>query len=699
MTGSDGTTTPGGSGSPEIDGQDASADSIESAPAGESRAPRRLAEAGRSGSPRTRTRIVLALAATVSCLILLAAAGTFWAKGFYESANEGKAQAVAAMSSLAAGDNTSAASKFDAARVSFARAKALFGPEWLADVAKFIPLAGRQISAADALVTIGVHGSEAGKEFSAILAEMPSSPAKKGSTKPPTISEAARLHLDAGLNSLCAAADQAPDLAEAGLVQPLADVVRSVNSALTPVTSYLKRCDALLEFERYLLSEQRRYLLVSQHPGEIRPTGGFIGSYGILDIGPQGFSIKKYEGIENLPVPRGLHIPSPPGDRLTQWFKLRDANWWIDFPTSARALLLFWHEYGQAPVDGVIAIDTNAMSAVLEVTGPITVTKHDETFTAENLLDRLTYLLETEFIERQIEAGGTLSFKERKAVLTALAHEMTKRVSSGGSKVLTGTAAALAEAADEKHLQFYSPDPAAQAAVTGLGWSGALTAPDGTTDLLAVVNTMDRAAKVNIGVRKTIDYQVALAADGSAETRLTLGYTNTAPYALPPRQRSVFSNYLRVYRPVGTETLPGVGELPEGSVSTLDLGLPTVVRPFQLPRGRSHRETIVTRIPRALGSGEAPPLPQSPTPTRAGSLGWVSHYRLLLVRQADLEDYPTTVTVTIPAGMRITSVNTWKTASGEKLEVSNRDNVVHLERPLDGDTVLDIEMAPIWFGQ
>ena len=102
---------------------------------------------------------------------------------------------------------------------------------------------------------------------------------------------------------------------------------------------------------------------------------------------------------------------------------------------------------------------------------------------------------------------------------------------------------------------------------------------------------------------------------------------------------------------------------------------------------------------RDRASGQAPTVPQSPTPTRAWSLGGVSHYRLFLVRQADLEDYPTTVTVTIPAGMRVTSASSWKTASGEKLDVSNRDNVVQLERPLDGDTVLDIELATTWFGQ
>lgn len=696
MTGSDGTTPPGGSGTPEIDGQDARPDSIDSAPAAVSGPPRRAANPREAG--RSRTRAVIAVAAVVFSVVVLAAAGAYWAKGFYESANEAKAQALAGVGSLAVGDSTSAASKFDAARVSFVKAKAMFGPEWLADVAKLIPLVGRQVAAADALVTIGVHGSEAGTELAATLAEMPAPP-KKGAAKPAAITEAARIHLDAALVSLCAAADHTPDLAEDGLVQPLADVVRSVNGALTPVSSFLTRCDSLVEFERYLLSKQRRYLLVSQHPGEIKPTGGFIGSYGIVEVGPKGFSIKKYSGVEDLVVPPDLHIPSPPGDILTKWFKFRDANWWIDYPTSARALLMFWHEYGQAPVDGVIAIDTSAMSAVLDVTGPITVTKHNETFTAENLLEHLNYLVETEFYERQVEAGGTLSAKEKKAVIAALAHEMTKRVSGGGSQVLAGTASALARAADEKHVQFYSSDPAAQAAAEGLGWSGALTAPVGTTDLLAATNTMNRAGKVNIGVRKTIDYQVALAADGSAQTTLTLGYTNTAPYDTPPRQRSVFSNYLRVYRSAGTQTLPGEGAFPEGSLDTVDLGLPTVVRPFQLPRGRSHHETIVTRVPQALQSGQAPTVPQSPTPTRAWSLGGVSHYRLFLVRQADLEDYPTTVTVTIPDGMRVTSVNAWKTASSERLDVSNRDNVVHLERPLDGDTVLDIEMTPTWFGK
>lgn len=620
---------------------------------------------------------------------MLAIVGVVWAKNVYDAAAEGRAQASSGVRSLVTGDNAAAVSKFQAAGESFVRAKDMLGPGWLTDAAKAVPLVGRQVSVVDALLALGLHGSEAGTELAATVSDMPG----KGAGKTPTITEKGRRHLDAALVSLCAAAARAPELSDDGLLPPLAGVVSSVHDALAPVTPFLTRCDSLAGLERYLLSGQHRFLLVSQHPGEIRPTGGFIGSYGVLSIGPRGFSLEKYEGIEELPVPPELHIPSPPGDILTRWFKLRDANWWIDFPTSARELLMFWHEYGQEPVEGVIAIDTSAMSAILEVTGPVTVAKHDETFTAENLLERLNYLLETDYHEKQVEAGWTLNPKEKKAVLVALAHQLTERVLSGGPKVMAQSLYALSRAADQKHLQLYVLDPAGQAAVTGLGWSGSLTPPEGTTDLLAVSNAMNRATKANMGVRKTIDYEVALAPDGSAETTLTLGYANTAPYATPPGQRSVFSNYLRVYRSVGTEILQGDGVLPAGSLSTVELGLPTAVRPFQLARGRSHHEKIVTRIPRALGVGQAPTLPQSPTPARAWTLGAVSHYRLFLVRQADLEDYPTSVTVTLPTELRVTSVTAWKAATGEALEVSSREGVVQLTRQLDGDTVLDIELA------
>jgi hypothetical protein len=196
-------------------------------------------------------------------------------------------------------------------------------------------------------------------------------------------------------------------------------------------------------------------------------------------------------------------------------------------------------------------------------------------------------------------------------------------------------------------------------------------------------------------MKKTIDYEVALTPDGSADTTLVLGYSNTAPFVKPPHQNALFRDYLRVYRPAGTVELASAGSRASGSTSTVDTGLPTMVRGFTLPRGASRQETILTRVPSAWRTGRAPLIPRSPVPTGSATApphSDVAHYRLFLVRQADLEDVPTTVTVTLPAGWRVSSVNAWKAASDQVISASSDGGLVRLAMPLDSDVVLDIEM-------
>jgi Protein of unknown function (DUF4012) len=618
---------------------------------------------------RPTRRTIVAIVVAAACLAALALAAYLWATGFENAANTGKAQAKAGAQSLAAQDATAAASQFRAASESFARARAMLGPEWVGGVANTISQVGRQYSVAQTLVAIGLDGSTAGTELSALLRQTPSASATAGPTRLGSLLASGRERIDRALAKLCDVADLSADLSEEGLVPPLARAVRSVKDELDGVAPYLDRARALLALERYLLASDRRILVISQNSAELRPTGGFAGTFAILHVGPQGFTLEKYADVWTIPNPPRISVP-PPGAPGAVHFGFRDANWWIDFPTSARAMLGFWEESGQPSVDGIIAIDVVVVRDLLEIFGPITVPDYKETFTAENLLDRLLYLVEVK--------GGNkgVNGKNDKRVLIALANELEQRVLGSGSGELARSALVMARSADAKHLQMYFPDAGAQAAVTGMRWSGAIAPPAGTTDLLAVCNAMNVGGKINIAIGKAIDYEVALEPDGSAETTLVLGYSNTAPFDLPP-SLSVFSNYLRVYRASDTMIVPD--EHPsKGSTSTVDIGLPAAVRRFTLSRGHSHRETIVTTVPSAWRSGSANS----------------SRYRLFLVRQADLQDVPTTVTVTPPAGWRVSSVSARRTASGEALAVTGNGSVVRLVTPLDGDLVLDLEMQP-----
>ena len=122
---------------------------------------------------------------------------------------------------------------------------------------------------------------------------------------------------------------------------------------------------------------QKRYLVLAEDPAELRPTGGFIGTYGVVTFTNGRITERAFHDVYQLDLQDGLPYVQPPDalkDHLLgdyPW-QLADANWSPDFPTSAQdALRLYALESKDTDIDGVIGITTYALDRILDVTGPI----------------------------------------------------------------------------------------------------------------------------------------------------------------------------------------------------------------------------------------------------------------------------------------------------------------------------------------
>ena len=611
---------------------------------------------------------ILAVVAVVLLLGVATVAAGLWVKGIAATASAGKAQAKSGVRSLAAMDATAAISQFGEANRSFESVSRSLGPDWISGAAESIPWAGRQYAAARSLARIGSDGSIAGLELAEALRETPSATATAGPQGQLGAALPSRLaHVDAALASLTDAADRAGELSTDGLIRPLASAVGSVQAALREAAPFVDRSRSLLQLSSRLLSGNHRIIVVSQDGAELRPTGGWAGSFGIVNVGSAGVQLESYQDVFVLPNPP-RRVPMPLGALQSSNFNFRNANWWIDFPTSAREMLKFWSIANQPPVDGIVVIDTVVMADLLEVVGPITVPRHNETFTSENLLDRLLFLT-------QVVKGGQ---PDRKNVVVELATELERRVLEASPSDLAKSARVLSEAADAKHVQMYFTDPDAQAVADALHWSGRVAPPSGTTDVVAISNAMNKPGKVNIAMKKTITYDVLLHPDLSAETTLALGYANIGPYqeSLP----GDFRDWLRVYRAPGT-AFPSTNLDGSKTTTLTEFGFPAEARLFMLHRGQSTTVRLTARVPGALRT-EA-----------TGNSADGARYQLYVVRQADLEDVPTTITVTAPPGWRVTGATARLIASGAPLPVASERDRVRIAVPLTGDLALDIRLT------
>ena len=86
----------------------------------------------------------------------------------------------------------------------------------------------------------------------------------------------------------------------------------------------------------------RRYLVLTQNPAELRPTGGYTGSYGIITFDRGRVTERTFRDIALLDSPWDFPFVQPPTELANyllgpkQPWQLADANWSPDFPRAPK---------------------------------------------------------------------------------------------------------------------------------------------------------------------------------------------------------------------------------------------------------------------------------------------------------------------------------------------------------------------------
>ena len=612
---------------------------------------------------------MIALALLLTAVFV--AAG-LWAKNVAAKADTGAEQVRSGAKRLSAMDATAAASDFAAAKASFNSVTQSLGPPWISAAVGAIPWVGRQYVATQTLALIGSDGSLAGLELAEAL-QTPSTtstadPANRlGSALPARLA-----HVEAAFASLSSALDRADTLSPDGLLPPLAQRGKNhpghqgEDRALGGPESRAARARSPISSPA---TAESSWCL--RTAAELRPTGGWAGSFGIVNTGPSGVQLESYQDVFVLPNPR-VRVAMPQGALQSKNFNFRNANWWIDFPTSAQRMLAFWLEAKQAPVDGIVVIDPVVMADLLEVVGPITVPFHKETFTSENLLERMLYLTQT------LKGGQP----DRKNVLVELATELEKRVveAESGRPGEVGTGPQRSRRCQARPDVLHRSRRAGLSRLAWLVWPGR---PSRRDDGRGRRLQRDEQAGQGQHRDEKVDRLLRPAPAGPlGRYNARAGLREHRP--LPDRIRTgtVFRDWLRVYRIPGT-VFPR--STPSGSKTTTltDFGFPAEARLFSVLRGQTRTETLTARVPDAVRIGTGKP------PADKTAL-----YQLYMVRQADLEDIPTTVTVTAAPGWRVSSASARLVASGASLPVKTEDDRASMAIPLSGDLVLKVTLAP-----
>ena len=137
--------------------------------------------------------------------------------------------------------------------------------------------------------------------------------------------------------------------------------------------------------------EQQDFLLVFENNAEIRATGGLPGALTILSTDEGRIRLGRQVaansfGERDEPVlPLTKQEKELYGEKLGTY--VLDANFTPDFPRAADLIRARYEEVYPERLDGVMSIDTVAISYLLEATGPVTVGGYE--ITADNAVDVL----------------------------------------------------------------------------------------------------------------------------------------------------------------------------------------------------------------------------------------------------------------------------------------------------------------------
>lgn len=268
--------------------------------------------------------------------------------------------------------------------------------------------------------------------------------------------------------------------------------------------------------------EERHYLLVFQNNAEIRATGGLPGAValvrahdGRLELGRQA-SGADFNRAEELPLPLTPAERRLYDDVIGAYFL--SSNMTPDVPRAAALWAARWEQvFPREAIDGVITLDTVAISYLLDKTGSITVSGTE--ITGDNVLDEVLH-----GVYLRLEDP-----REQDEFFAELAEATFGRFTAGADDPI-GLLSAVARATTEGRIALHSFDQVEQSAIAGSAIAGEfVTEPTDPAPQIDVTINDTTGAKMSYYLRYDVDVKATYCVDGVQGFTASADLTSVAP--------------------------------------------------------------------------------------------------------------------------------------------------------------------------
>lgn len=368
------------------------------------------------------------------------------------------------------------------------------------------------------------------------------------------------------------------DIARTDLAAVAANGLSSpIVAALAPIVAKLEESrDALrvLSMAARLLPSfagletPKTTMLVFLNNAELRPGGGFVGSYALVNMKDGDVRSMETYDVYNLDHPvEHLVVTQPPEPfrrylGLTRYF-FRDANWSPDFAVSAKALL----DRRQAeialaspaqrvgalapvPVQNMIGMTPAFAADLLRVLGPVKA--GGKTYTPDNIYDLLQHEVEQAFVQQGI------SFEDRKKALLDVVDAVRAKLFALPLGQWPAVIAAFERNIERKQVALYSEDQRIEELLSADGWGGRLLPPPTGEDAFQFVDANLGGLKSDPVVDRSITYALRFNNSRQLVARATARYVHRGSFDW---KTSRYRSYVRLYVPKGSRLVSTTGSL------------------------------------------------------------------------------------------------------------------------------------------
>ena len=289
-----------------------------------------------------------------------------------------------------------------------------------------------------------------------------------------------------------------------------------------------------------------KYLVLLQNNYEIRPTGGFMGSYALVEFN---------NGVLDDWIINDIYTPDgqikgyvEPKASIQQAFKLGgwrlpNSNWNPSFPESANDVLWFFEKGGVENIDGLIAINFEFIRKWVGIVGSIKPLDYEETLNEDNF-----YYLTQSHSQDDFFPGS---------------HSKRNYLSSVGDVLISKTVDAsllskirlidlIYKQLNEKQILVWHKDSEIMSLIEENGWSGSLG--DYEYDYFYLVESNLGSNKANYCVDRSIIQNITINNKVINNTKIT--YTNTKDECANTqvqRWMGEYINYQRVIIPSSSQ--------------------------------------------------------------------------------------------------------------------------------------------------